>query len=686
MGTTLNQSVCQELAALCTHLENDHKKLCSSADPMFKQYLDAQAHLTKARDKYYSACKEQSVTKATMLSEGSSANLSKRLTKVNAEVEKAEDEYKLALVVLNTRQEAVKKHMPAVMAEYQQLLRLRAEKLRILMTVYVNTHKHALEEQMAILNDLQQVVDTVNSSDEIAQVTEATAIPAPKNQDFQPYTGEESASTASATPSSHSRPTSVGPAGSSSPGSKTLRGFFRKKLTQSASLSSTLSNSSYASDSEASYSNSEQKSSNSHFGVPLDVLTKREGNNLPSILKFLVEQTIKHGGTHARGIFRLAADKAFIQAFTLRADCEGEFMEVKDPIDGGQLIKNWLRALPEPVIPTALYEEIVKPNQALKTFEKLQEPNKTVVGFVIKFLQFMNRPMFVGETMMGASNLSSMFAPCLIRCPYRDLSKSLIAAEKESSFVEDLIGQLDTDSFPSFDTKDESVRPPPVEVPNTADLGPPPAVSPDIPPPPVSPNPEAPPSSSSASSSTPTPTPTPVAAGTTPTTTPESVKTPDPDPVPIIPTAQKPSRPHPPPVIVSTRAKIVAVTPEAGSPLSSSSSSSSSSVHPPPPMPMRSSSNSASSPSPAQRTSNSPSLQRPPGRPKPQSSLHESVEKVRTQLAKMQTQDSEDAPSTPPMTAPEPPCLESPKGDAPEPPSNEDDDVESYSSTSSVSP
>jgi len=526
------------------------------------------------------------------------------------------------------------------------------------MTVYVQTYKHALEQQAAILNELQQAIDAMSCDDEVAQVAEATALPAPKVSDFEPY--DEEAHNAAKLSSASSRQSSSSSSSSSSVTSsaKTLRGFLRKKLTSSSSGSSITSSSAGAQNADADASSSssstaaaaaasaaDQKMSNAHFGVPLEVLTKREGTNLPSVLKHLVEQSIKHGGTHTRGIFRLAADKNFLQTFTSKADNEGVFIEIEEPIDAGQLIKNWLRALPEPIIPNTLYEEIMKPGQALTTFEKLEEPNKTVVGFVIKFLQFMNRPMFVSETMMGASNLASMFAPCLIRCPYHDLSKSLFAAEKESTFVEDLIGQLDTDRFPSFDTIDQSVRPPPVaqEEQSADDIGPPP--------PSVSPiTPEPPPIAS------------PILTEPEYTELSSPSSSPQPQPAPDPPALD---RPHPPPVLVAPKGRALPSAPDAKSP-----------VQPPPPMPIPSSNSGSPSPQPSPSSTEVTAVSRQCPPPRPRSTIHLNVDKVRNQISQIRTSNTvEDATAsdddgeidTPTMDAPEPP-LESPRGDAPEPP------------------
>jgi len=236
---------------------------------------------------------------------------------------------------------------------------------------------------------------------------------------------------------------------------------------------------------------------NSQFGVPLATLLERDGTPVPKVIKFLIEQLILLGGPHTEGIFRLVGDKAVINNFRFNADANGTLTPLHDAIDAAVLIKNWLRALPEPAVPTALYEKVIScPGSAVSVFEEIPEPNKTLVGFIIKFLQFMNDEGFIRYTMMNSPNLASMLAPCLINCPYEDLSKRLISAEKEKNFIMELIGRLDTSPFPTFCTTELKPIPPlnpdPLQVPPDYDIPPPVAVksppqtspvSPNVPPP-----------------------------------------------------------------------------------------------------------------------------------------------------------------------------------------------------------
>jgi len=197
------------------------------------------------------------------------------------------------------------------------------------------------------------------------------------------------------------------------------------------------------------------------FGVSLAAMVERDGTPVPSVIKFLVEQLISLGGPHTEGVFRLTGDKEAIYNFRYVADSTGALTPLKEAIDVAVLIKNWLRALPEPPVPADMYEKAVNSQgTAVNVFEEIPEPNKTLIGFIIKFLQFMNDEQFVKYTMMNSSNLASMLAPCLMNCPHEDLSVRLINSEKEKNFVMELISNLDTSRFPEFDKTELRPVPP----------------------------------------------------------------------------------------------------------------------------------------------------------------------------------------------------------------------------------
>jgi hypothetical protein len=98
------------------------------------------------------------------------------------------------------------------------------------------------------------------------------------------------------------------------------------------------------------------------FGVPLTQVCLQD--NLPYPL--LVEQAVLYLEQHGmveEGIFRRSP--TLPELMTLRANCEEgnmDFSHVTDPNLVSALLKMFLRELPEPLIPTTLYDNVVAVN------------------------------------------------------------------------------------------------------------------------------------------------------------------------------------------------------------------------------------------------------------------------------------------------------------------------------------
>ncbi len=108
------------------------------------------------------------------------------------------------------------------------------------------------------------------------------------------------------------------------------------------------------------------------FGAPLTQVCLQD--NLPYPL--LVEQAVlylEQHGMDEEGIFRRSP--TLPELMTLRANCEEgnmDFSHVTDPHLVSALLKMFLRELPEPVIPTTLYDAVVAVNSTYTALPYLE--------------------------------------------------------------------------------------------------------------------------------------------------------------------------------------------------------------------------------------------------------------------------------------------------------------------------
>ena len=493
MSKEVDEKVCTALSTLADSMESSRRRLAPIAENAQKQAAEIASSVEKMHQKYCKACRDHDIVAnqlqdaegaeaAAQKKKPKSAELEKKLTKLKTDMIEATEAYKNSITAANSKQDACNERVAQFTAEVLQTLRNREEITRESLAAYVKSVRTAAEAILEAMDKLDTVVQAFDTDKDITEFETRFSVPLPKPFDFEAYVVSED-------------------------GDK-----LRSLSGTGAELGSTPKN----------------NYPKAQFGVPLATALERDETPVPQAIKFLIEQLISLGGPHTKGVFRLVGDKEEIEHFRSVADGTGTLTPLKDPIDASVLIKNWLRALPEPPVPTDLYEKVIDcQGEAIKVFEEIPEPNKTLVGFIIKFLQFMNGEQFINYTMMNAPNLAAMLTPCLVVCPYEDLSKQLICAEKEKSFILELISTLDTSSFPTFDTTENKPIPPL----KTDDVERPPAYK----------NPSSPSISPSTSQSEGLDAVTPVS--TTPTTTePKSPTTETVSPPP--PVASPPSRPQ----------------------------------------------------------------------------------------------------------------------------------------------
>lgn len=174
---------------------------------------------------------------------------------------------------------------------------------------------------------------------------------------------------------------------------------------------------------------------------------------IPKVLASLSEGIISLNGMNTEGIFRLAGSASEIQ--TLRKQLEkGEFnvATVPDVHVVGTVLKQFLRELPEAVIPTSFYEECTNGSTSpTEILGKLPTVHKNVLLYIINYLQVFIKPVFVKNNKMNSANLATIFATILLRSPQKDPTALLAGLTNEMGFIEKLIATapaLDDKLFP----------------------------------------------------------------------------------------------------------------------------------------------------------------------------------------------------------------------------------------------
>jgi hypothetical protein len=182
---------------------------------------------------------------------------------------------------------------------------------------------------------------------------------------------------------------------------------------------------------------------------------------VPQLFTALVEGIKYHNGFKTEGIFRISPGVTDLDA--LRNDINSGIYNI-DVIDAhvpAALLKEWLRQLPEPLIPMSLYEDCINlgrnDTQTVESYveilSKTDDCNRNVIFELLEFIKEMAKPEYEEHTKMGLKNLAIVFAPSFLRSKFDDLSMILKNNSAELQFVSNLVNLYDNEKFISLLTK-----------------------------------------------------------------------------------------------------------------------------------------------------------------------------------------------------------------------------------------
>ncbi|CAD5209661.1 unnamed protein product [Bursaphelenchus xylophilus] len=185
----------------------------------------------------------------------------------------------------------------------------------------------------------------------------------------------------------------------------------------------------------------------SMFGTTLEELMdyqkdKYPGLEIPWIEEVLINMVYELGGESTEGIFRLTADPDLMHTGIVQLNVWVK-PAVRDAHIPAALLKQWLRQLPSPLIPDALYDACLNisndANDVTALIKMLPQLNLKVLIALLRMLQRLCNEETVKSTKMDVSNLAMVMAPNILRCQSKDPNVVFSNSRKEMEFVKTLI-------------------------------------------------------------------------------------------------------------------------------------------------------------------------------------------------------------------------------------------------------
>ncbi|EDR29092.1 Rho GTPase-activating protein, putative [Entamoeba dispar SAW760] len=170
------------------------------------------------------------------------------------------------------------------------------------------------------------------------------------------------------------------------------------------------------------------------FKYPLGCAVSKSGWRYPIPIYRGIEYLQKNKGSEVEGIFRTSASYKIVGRVKsiLDGDQDIAIEEFKECACAAAIIKEYLRELPDPLIPFQYYNEFViigrlkegtKEKEAKKLINKLPDVNKNTLWYLCYFCQEVVKN--VEKTQMNANNLGTCLGPTICRAPPQEAMKEM---------------------------------------------------------------------------------------------------------------------------------------------------------------------------------------------------------------------------------------------------------------------
>lgn len=193
------------------------------------------------------------------------------------------------------------------------------------------------------------------------------------------------------------------------------------------------------------------------FGTTLDrqmalQACSHPGLALPWVFVFLLQTIRELGGAHREGIFRLSGNKDQMIALRERFEAGDTSMQCSEvDLDvATSMLKEWLRDLQEPVIPTRFYNECIQAatdiappelaGAALQIFDQMPNLSREVLLELSRLCVEIEAN--AAENKMNIGNLAVVFGPTVLINPTTDCVLMFANNHIETAFTASLFRSL----------------------------------------------------------------------------------------------------------------------------------------------------------------------------------------------------------------------------------------------------
>lgn len=143
---------------------------------------------------------------------------------------------------------------------------------------------------------------------------------------------------------------------------------------------------------------------------------------IPYVLYYMINQLNERNAMKTNGIFRVAGSESITNDILADVNTDITAISRGDVNVLANLLKIWLKELPNPVIPREMldkFEEMAEQNKHLGFLEQLPQVHRFTLLYVIGFIKDVCKNS--DSTKMGKSDLATIFGPCLVN-PVRSVS------------------------------------------------------------------------------------------------------------------------------------------------------------------------------------------------------------------------------------------------------------------------
>lgn len=421
MHDQLVDRVSNQLSMLIDTTEQTKKSLTASGNALMKKFNDSNASLAKAKEKYFKASRDVESSE-TLITELESDNFSKKsditktekkLAKQTDEAAEAETSYRQQILSSNSIQdEFYTKSMPSVLNELQLIYEQRVHKMKEVFKSFYEIVGTGLSVMQPVQHALEETVTAVNPFGEVLEYIQKMEVPFPGviPYEFEAYIKGQGA------------PSGAVKKGWMSTSKKSLKDQSGSSIATGPAATTSV------------------------FHVNLDDLLARQQEQYPHLkipraIKFLCELVLHLEGEKTQGIFRISGSAIQIEEGRDSLN-KGVFKQIGGVHETAGLLKLFLRGLPDPIIPNSLYNACLTTENPVSVFKQLPEANKNTLGYLLRFFQRFCTPEAQENTSMSPESIAAVIAPCVMRCPFEDLTETLVAAASEKKFTYHLFTSL----------------------------------------------------------------------------------------------------------------------------------------------------------------------------------------------------------------------------------------------------